>query len=71
MPHWEISKIVEWLHEQHGGHRHWQGGEGLGLAGYRAGPFRVKIMNIGGDNYYMDVLLPNEDAAMQCYLFWA
>lgn len=65
-----IKTIVYWLHDQHGGRRHWESVMGLGLGGYRAGPFRVNAVHVGHGKYMMDVLLPDEAAAMQCFLIW-
>lgn len=71
MSHDRINDVVNWLHAEHGGANRWRGIAGLGVSGYRAGPFRVNAVNVGGDNYYVDVLLPDEPAAFHCFLIWA
>lgn len=71
MPHDRIREVVRWLHVEHGGANHFRGIEGLGLSGYRGGPFRLNAVGIGGDNYFVDVLLPDEQSAFHCFLIWS
>jgi hypothetical protein len=67
----KIPEVLRWLHEQHGGHYHWRGLHYVGFAGYQGGVFKVKPMQVGHGNVVLDVLLPDDAAAMMCWLNWA
>jgi len=67
----KIPTVLRWLHEQHGGHYHWRGLHYVGFAGYQGGLFRVKPMQVGHGNVVLDVLCPDDAAAMMCWLNWA
>jgi len=66
-----IFEIIKWLHEQHGGHYHWPGTHNVGFAGYQGGVFIVKPMQVDHGMVVLDVLLPDDVAAMTCWLSWA
>lgn len=66
-----IPEVIEWLHQEHGGHYHWDGTMGVGVAGYRGGKFRVKPLGVEKGMYMLDVLLEDNVAAMTCWLHWA
>jgi len=67
----KIPEVLRWLHDQHGGHYHWRGLHYVGFAGYQGGLFKVKPMQVGHGNVVLDVLLPDDAAAMMCWLNWA
>jgi hypothetical protein len=67
----KIPEVLRWLHDQHGGHYHWLGLHYVGFAGYQGGAFKVKPMQVGHGNVVLDVLLPDDAAAMMCWLNWA
>jgi len=66
----QIPEIIQWLHDQHGGHYHWLGLHSVGFAGYKGGKFTIKPMHVGHGNVVLDVLLPDDAAAMTCWLYW-
>jgi hypothetical protein len=67
----KIPEVLRWLHDHHGGHYHWRGLHYVGFAGYQGGEFKVKPMQVGHGNVVLDVLLPDDAAAMMCWLNWA
>ena len=67
----KIPEVLRWLHAQHGGNYHWRGLHYVGFAGYQGGLFKVKPIQVGHGQVVLDVLLPDDAAAMMCWLHWA
>ena len=67
----KIPEIVRWLHDQHGGYYHWHDTHYVGFAGYKGGEFTIKPMHVEHEHVVLDVLLPDDAAAMTCWLYWA
>ena len=67
----KIDAVIAWLHDQHGGHNRWSGMHSAGFTGYQGGVFKVKPLGVEHAQVVLDVLLPDDAAAMMCWLNWA